>query len=947
MRERNNYINLQRSGKMVGISTRMVTILCVILLSFCFGNLQAQVISNRGGLSVSSGTVVSNVSDVNNTSGTISNNGTITITGNYTNAATTNGDGTFNIGGSWTNNGTFNPGTSTVIFNGSSAQTIGGSTSSSFNNLDIANTSGGVSLTRPTIVGGNLILSSGILTTDATNILYVTNSLPAAISAGSTTKFVNGPLKWLLATGAYVFPIGKSTSNYFPFTLSPSAASSPVVTIEAFDVDAASTETHDATLESISHTEYWNATLNSGTLTGNVSLTRQTGLATEDVVATSSAQGGSYTSIGGSATGSSINNSNSVSSLGYFVMATAKKDCPTSTAVTLAADQTVCQGVPATQLSASVTTSGGTGIPGLHYQWYYNTSNSNTLTGATLIAGAISQAFTPLSGTPEAGTTRYYFCVGYAPDNGCGQTNATQALASNTVTVVVNALPAVFAGSDASIPNGTSTTLSAATVTGTGSFTYSWTPAEQLVDATVLNPTTLNLASTTTFTLTATSTTSSCSNSDQVTIAISGGPLSSVSTASPATVCAGDNVQLDASAGGGSGSYSYSWTSVPTGFTSSTANPIVNPTVSTTYHVAVNDGFSTVNSQVSVTVNDLPIVAISNDNGLALSCSIPNTTLTASGGGTYSWSTGASTAAITVSSASTYTVIVTGANGCTATASATTTLNNTVPTASISSNNGLALSCTIPNTTLTASGGVSYLWNTGAITPTINVSTAGPFTVTVTGANGCTATASVTTSLDNTPPTASISNDNGLDLSCSIPSTTLTASGGGNYLWSTGATSSTITVTTAGTFSVTVTAANGCTSTASVITTLNNTPPTAAIVNNTGTTILTCATTAISVTATGGGTYSWSDGASVVGTNANLSITSTGTYTVTVTTANGCSSTASISITQNIAPPLASISVVGSTTFCQGESVTLTSSCLLYTSPSPRDRTRSRMPSSA
>ncbi|MEI8113829.1 MAG: hypothetical protein WCI54_09365, partial [Bacteroidia bacterium] len=757
-------------------------------------------------------------------------------------------------------------------------------------------------------------------------ILYVTNSLPAAISAGSTTKFVNGPLKWLLATGAYVFPIGKSIGNYLPFTLSTSAASSPVVTIEAFDADAASTETHDATLESISHTEYWNATLNSGTLTGNVSLTRQTGLATEDVIATSSAQGGSYTSIGGSATGSSINNSNSVSSLGYFVMATAKKDCPTSTAVSPAADQTVCQGVTANQLTATISTSSGTGNPSLQYQWYYNTSNSNTIAGASLITGATSQAYMPLSGTTEAGTTRYYFCVGFAANNNCGQSNATQSLASNTVKVTVNNLPTVFAGSDVTIFNGTSKTISDATVTGTGPFTYSWTPADQLVDATLLHPTTVNLSLTTIFTLTATSTTSLCSNSDPVTISITGGALSSSPTASPATVCAGDNVQLDASAGGGSGSYTYSWTSVPGGFTSSKANPIVKPTVSTTYHVAVNDGFSTVNSQVSVTVNDLPIASISNDNGLGLSCSIPSTTLTASGGGTYSWSTGAISAAITVSSAGTFTVTVTGANGCTASASAETTLNNTLPTASISSNHGLALSCTIPNTTLTASGGVSYLWSTLETTASITVSTAGPFTVTVTGANGCTATASVTTTLDNTPPTASISNDNGLDLSCSIPSTTLTASGGGNYLWSTGATSSTITVTTAGTFSVTVTAANGCTSTASVITTLNNTPPTAAIVNNTGTTILTCATTAISVSATGGGTYSWSDGASVVGTNANLSITSTGTYTVTVTTANGCSSTASISITQNIAPPLASISVVGSTTFCQGESVTLTSS---------------------
>ncbi len=81
-----------------------------------------------------------------------------------------------------------------------------------------------------------------------------------------------------------------------------------------------------------------------------------------------------------------------------------------------------------------------------------------------------------------------------------------------------------------------------------------------------------------------------------------------------------------------------------------------------------------------------------------------------------------------------------------------------------------------------------------------------------------------------------------------------------------------------------------------VITVLSG--PTAGIINNTGTTVLTCSVNSITVTATGGVNYSWSNGSMIVGTSAMLTITAPGTYTVTVTAANGCSATATITITQ-------------------------------------------------
>ncbi|MBL0358160.1 MAG: hypothetical protein IPP72_15395 [Chitinophagaceae bacterium] len=147
-------------------------------------------------------------------------------------------------------------------------------------------------------------------------------------------------------------------------------------------------------------------------------------------------------------------------------------------------------------------------------------------------------------------------------------------------------------------------------------------------------------------------------------------------------------------------------------------------------------------------------------------------------------------------------------------------------------------------------------------------------------------------------PTAGITNNTGTAvLTCTVTSISVTATGGGTYSWDNGLGSgASKSITAPGTYIVTVTAASGCSSTASIVVTQDNTPPTAGITNNSGTTIVTCASPTISVTATGGGTYSWDNG---LGNNANASITGAGTFTVTVTGANGCTSTASITTTNN------------------------------------------------
>ncbi|WP_157492532.1 VWA domain-containing protein, partial [Flavobacterium sp. TAB 87] len=174
----------------------------------------------------------------------------------------------------------------------------------------------------------------------------------------------------------------------------------------------------------------------------------------------------------------------------------------------------------------------------------------------------------------------------------------------------------------------------------------------------------------------------------------------------------------------------------------------------TTYYAEVSDGSCTTvkRTPVKLTIKLSPVAVITSSKGLELNCTIPSTTLTASGGTSYLWSNGETTPSITVTTADKFSVIVTNENGCTATTCATTTLDTTVPLAVITSSNGLELNCTIPSTILTVSGGTSYLWSNGETTPSITVTTADKFSVIVTNENGCTATTCATTTLDNAVP---------------------------------------------------------------------------------------------------------------------------------------------------------------------------------------------------
>jgi gliding motility-associated-like protein len=446
---------------------------------------------------------------------------------------------------------------------------------------------------------------------------------------------------------------------------------------------------------------------------------------------------------------------------------------------------------------------------------------------------------------------------------------------TTTVKVVYVNPPANASISGAtSICQGGSTTLTA-NPSGAG-YTYQW--------STGANTQSINVTSTGTYTVTVSNACGSVSASATVTVGNAQASISGVTA-----ICNGTSTTLTANAG-----QSYQW---------STGQNTQSITVNTagTYTVTVTQaGGCTASASVNVTVNNSPSPTIAGNLNI---CPGVSTVLNAGAGyASYQWSNGGSISQfLNVSTPGTYTVTVTDANGCTGSASATVN-QLPAPTPTITGNMAF---CQGGNTTLNAGAGYSsYQWNTGNNNQTINVTTAGTYTVTVTNNFGCTGTASATVTV-YTNPTPSISGNLSF---CSGSNTTLTATPGfSNYQWSNGANTSSITVNNAATYTVTVTDANGCVGSASVTTTVNPLPSPVIAGNNT---ICQNQTTTFDAGA-GYASYQWSNGSN----SQTITTGTAGNYVVTVTDANGCTASASVTLTVN---PLPTPAITGITAFCQG-----------------------------
>ncbi|MER0441622.1 collagen-binding domain-containing protein, partial [Emticicia sp. W12TSBA100-4] len=363
----------------------------------------------------------------------------------------------------------------------------------------------------------------------------------------------------------------------------------------------------------------------------------------------------------------------------------------------------------------------------------------------------------------------------------------------------------------------------------------------------------------------------------------------------------GNDGSATVTASGGQAPYTYLWSN---GATTATVN---NFTVGT-YSVTVTDARGCY-ATTQVTIKE-PKLLIAVATSTAVACyGEKNGTATVvasdgNGGYSYTWNSNPlqTSATATNLGAGIYIVTVKDIKNCTATASVVVKQ----PTAALTTTpSGVDVKCygdASGSASVVAAGGTSpytYKWSNNATTSTINGLIAGTYTVVVTDANSCTATASV---LVKQPTAALTTTPSGVDVKCygdASGSASVVAAGGTSpytYKWSNNATTSSINNLVAGTYTVVVTDANSCTATASVVVK----QPTAALTTTPSGVDVKCygdASGSASVVAAGGTspyTYKWSNNATTSTINGLIA----GTYTVVVTDANSCTATASVVVKQ-------------------------------------------------
>ncbi len=339
------------------------------------------------------------------------------------------------------------------------------------------------------------------------------------------------------------------------------------------------------------------------------------------------------------------------------------------------------------------------------------------------------------------------------------------------------------------------------------------------------------------------------------------------------SICTGNSVVLDA----GFGFTSYLWND-------GTAAQTLTVSAAGTYSIEVTDltGCSGIDT-IEVTVVPYPVVDLGPDVSLCFGESV---TLNATPGlATYLWSTGDTTESIVASVSGIYAVEVANASGCTDSDTLVLSINPEI----IISLGADTTICDGNSVTLDAGSGFqAYLWSDGTSLQTITVTTSNTYSVTVTDLFSCTAT-DVIDIIVNPIPVPFLGNDTTF---CGGTSIILDPGSFAGYQWNNSTQNPTLTVNSAGTYSVTVTDANGCTATDEII--LIATPNISL-----GPDQVLCEGIVVTLDAGAGlTTYLWNDGTALQ----TLDVSIDGIYTVTVSDGNGCINQDEIEITFNAIP---------------------------------------------
>lgn len=571
----------------------------------------------------------------------------------------------------------------------------------------------------------------------------------------------------------------------------------------------------------------------------------------------------------------------------YTVTVTDASGCTATSAATVAAPPALTSTTTGTNpvcfgtASGSVAATAGGGTAPYTYTW----RNGTTIVGTTSSVSGLAAGSYTVSVTDAAG---------------CTTTGAVTLSSPTAVVATANSVNPLCS-------TGATGTASATATGGTGPYTYNWRNGTTVVGATA----SVSGLSAGTYTITVTDS-RGCTGTSSVTLTAPAAVTVATSSTNPA--CNNSNTgSVSATAGGGTAPYTYTWRN---GTTVAGTSATVSNLAAGTYVVTITDSRSCT-ATASVTLTAPSAVTAVASVGLAPTCygASDGSVSVTSGGGTapytYAWSNGSTSATATNLQAGSYTVTVTDARGCTKTASVTLTQ----PAAISLTVSHLDATCGQANgsASVAASGTASYtyLWSTGASTPSLTNLVAGTYSVTVTDGSGCTATGIATVS-DIGGPAVTLSATQQVTCYGGADGAVTAAVNGTSpflYVWSTGDSTPTVTGLSAGTYQLNVTDSLGCLTSGSITVT----QPTQVSVSA-ATLQPVCEGDAVTFSgaATGGTgafTYVWSNTAGVLGNDSvvTTSATVSGSCTLTATDANGCSSTATVLLTVQPGPVAPSI----------------------------------------
>lgn len=539
---------------------------------------------------------------------------------------------------------------------------------------------------------------------------------------------------------------------------------------------------------------------------------------------------------------------------------------------TVANAQTICYNASAAALTGS-NPGGGTGS--YTYQWVRSTSGaSGTYTAAPGTNNNIDYSPGTLT---QSSWYRRVVTSGSAVDS------------SSAILVTVNPSISFSSSTTAVSCNGGSNGVAAVTVVGgTSPYTYSWTGGGSSATRTGL------AAGNYVCTITDAA---NCTTAAHFTVTQ---PTAVSATTSQTNVaCNGAATGVAAvSATGGTTPYSYQWSS------NASTTSSVSSLPAGSYTCTITDANACTLTR-TFTITQPTAISAASATLQHLSCNGANdgSILLSATGGTgslsYAWSSGASGNNPTGLSAGSYTCTVQDANNCTAQFSYTIT-QPAAMNASAATTDATCNGASDGEATVTATGGTApytYSWSSGASSQTAAGLAAGNYTVTITDDNGCTTTQQATIAQPTAVQTALSATATSCYGSSNGEAHAMTSGGTApySYDWSNGASASALANIPAGTYSVTVTDANGCTTTAQVDV---NAPD--EIQATTSAVALSCAGDAsgeAAIAASGGTgalTYLWSNGA----TTTTMNGLEAGNYTVIVTDANNCTRSFSVNVSE-------------------------------------------------